>query len=154
DSVYGSQTIGIGVYITQEFINTIYKPLNKFAHKGTQGHVCLIGGSYGKMGAMVLASKAALKSGCGLVTAYIPKSGVSILQTAIPEAMTLCDNQEQYISYINLPFVPSSIGIGMGLGILGETIQAFQEWLSHLNSPTVFDADAINIISKNQQLIR
>ncbi|WP_396175731.1 NAD(P)H-hydrate epimerase, partial [Flavobacterium sp.] len=68
-----------------------YKPISKFSHKGTQGHVLLIGGCYGKIGAMVLASQAALRSGCGLATVYTPKCGYEILQTASPEAMVITD---------------------------------------------------------------
>jgi len=147
-------TPSLGVYITKDFIQSIYKPLQKYAHKGTQGHVCLIGGSFGKMGAVVLAAKAALKSGCGLVTAYIPKAGVTIMQTAVPEVMTLNDNEDTHISFINLPFIPSSIGIGIGLGVLGDTINAFSDWLKNVKSPTVFDADAINILAQNQHFIR
>jgi hydroxyethylthiazole kinase-like uncharacterized protein yjeF len=73
DPDFTPQTPCLGTYLTQEIINKLYKPLQKYAHKGTQGHVCLIGGSYGKMGAVVLAAKTAIKSGCGLVSVYIPK---------------------------------------------------------------------------------
>ena len=144
----------IGTYVTQELAEQLYKPLQKYAHKGTQGHVCLIGGSYGKMGAVILAAKAALKSGCGLVTVYVPQSGVNILQTSCPEVMTLNDSQNDYLSFINLPFIPSSVGIGVGMGVLGDTVQAFTDYLKTLKSPAVFDADAINILAQNQHLIR
>ena len=55
-----------------------YKTIDKYTHKGLQGHVLIIGGSYGKIGALCLSSKAALKTGCGLVTALVPQCGYEI----------------------------------------------------------------------------
>src|SRR5690606_5749384 len=61
-------------------------PLTKFTHKGSYGHAYIAGGSYGSIGAVLLASKAALKTGCGRVTTYIPSCGYTALQSAFPEA--------------------------------------------------------------------
>ena len=84
--------------------------------KGIQGHALLIGGSYGKIGAITLASRAALQSGCGLVTALVPKCGYEILQIANSEVMVLTDTNENYLSEIAFCLVPDAIGIGPGLG--------------------------------------
>jgi len=70
--------------INNKEFRKIYRPIDKFTHKGIQGHALIVGGSYGKMGSVVLASKACLKTGCGLVTAFIPKCGYEILQISIP----------------------------------------------------------------------
>ena len=83
--------------ITKSHLEKIYKPVAVQAHKGTQGHALLIGGSYGKMGSITLSAKAALHSGAGLVTAFIPKCGYEIIQTAVPEIMTLTDKQKPRI---------------------------------------------------------
>src|SRR5690606_19785152 len=66
---------------------SMYMPRDKFSHKGQFGHSLIIGGSYGKIGAVVLTSKATLSVGAGLVTSYIPKCGYTVLQTVFPEAM-------------------------------------------------------------------
>ena len=90
-----------------------YKPIDSATHKGIQGHALLIGGSYGKIGSVCLSSKAALKTGCGLVTAFIPKCGYEIVQISIPEVMVLTDIQEKFISNITFDFIPkvySAIG--------------------------------------------
>ena len=137
--------------ITQKEILIRYKPIDKHTHKGIQGHALLIGGSYGKMGAVCLSSKACLKTGCGLVTAFIPKCGYDIVQTAIPEVMVLTDNQEKYISKIEFDFVPQAIGIGPGIGQEMETQNAFHEFLKINTSPLVVDADALNMLSKNPE---
>ncbi|MEP4948655.1 MAG: NAD(P)H-hydrate epimerase, partial [Flavobacteriaceae bacterium] len=85
----------------------IYRPRLKFSHKGTYGHSVIIGGSYGKIGAMQLACNACLGIGSGLVTAYVPECGYRVLQTALPEVMVLTDDGDDNISKINVPFVPA-----------------------------------------------
>ena len=132
----------------------IYKPRDKFSHKGTYGHSVIIGGSYGKMGAVTLASRAALSAGSGLITAFVPKCGYIPLQTAFPEAMVLTSDSDVLISNINFDIKASAIGIGMGLGTASETVQAFEGFLKSNTSPLVIDADALNIISENKNLLK
>jgi ADP-dependent NAD(P)H-hydrate dehydratase len=126
-----------------------YKPVKPDAHKGTQGHALLIGGSYGKMGAISLTTKAALKSGCGLVTAFIPKCGYGIVQIGVPEAMIFTDTHKNHISRIHYDIVPQAIGIGPGIGKEKETQKALQRFLKTNTTPLVIDADSLNILSLN-----
>lgn len=140
-------------YIDHIEILKRYRTIDNHTHKGIQGHVLIIGGSYGKIGAVCLSSKAALRSGCGLVTAYIPKCGYNILQTAIPEVMVLTDNQERYISEISFDIIPQAIGIGPGLGQEVVTQKAICKFLEKNSFPLVVDADALNILSKNKEWI-
>ncbi|HEX8015593.1 MAG TPA: NAD(P)H-hydrate dehydratase, partial [Flavobacterium sp.] len=84
--------------ITKEEILKFYKPVNSLTHKGLQGHGAIIAGSYGKIGAAVLASKSCIKSGCGLVTTFIPKCGYQILQISNPEVMVLTDENTNFIT--------------------------------------------------------
>lgn len=128
-----------------------YKPINSHTHKGIQGHALLIGGSYGKIGAMTLSSKACLKTGCGLVTVFTPRCGYKIVQTAVPEVMVLNDIAVKYITRISFDFVPKAIGIGPGLGQDIETHTALHRFLKTNKIPLVIDADALNILSQNQQ---
>jgi ADP-dependent NAD(P)H-hydrate dehydratase / NAD(P)H-hydrate epimerase len=128
-----------------------YKPISKFSHKGTQGHVLLIGGCYGKIGAMVLASQAALRSGCGLATVFIPKCGYEILQTATPEVMVMTDENYHKITNIEFDLQPKAIGIGMGIGQEEETTAALYHFLKENKIPLVIDADALNILSENSE---
>lgn len=126
-----------------------YKYIDKNTHKGIQGHALLIGGSYGKIGAMCLSSKAALKAGCGLVTAFIPKCGYEILQIANPEVIVITDEHEKHLSEIDFDMKPNAIGIGPGMGQERATEKAFHDFLSNTNVPLVIDADALNILSQN-----
>jgi NAD(P)H-hydrate epimerase len=121
---------------------------NKFSHKGTFGHAICIGGSYGKIGASVLMSKACLKTGAGLVTAFIPKVGYTILQTAFPECMVLTD--DEILEIRNFPATENfdAIAVGPGLGMNEYTIKSFYKWISTITKPCVIDADALNISSQ------
>ena len=122
----------------------------KFAHKGTFGHALLIAGSYGKMGAAVLASESCLRSGIGLLTTHVPRLGYSIMQTAIPEAMASIDQHDSmFTEFPDLtPF--SAIGIGPGLDKKQNSKKAFRELLDKINAPMVIDADGLNILSENK----
>jgi NAD(P)H-hydrate epimerase len=117
-------------------------------------------GSYGKMGAAILCTKACLRSGAGLTTCHIPKCGYEIMQTAVPEAMVMTDLNSSIITKIN----PDSyreglskfacIGIGPGIGIATETKKALQEIFEAFKKPVVLDADALNLISSDKKLLK
>ncbi len=137
------------IYIDSKHAKNIFNPIEKNAHKGTQGHALLIGGSYGKIGSICLSSKACLKSGAGLVTSYIPKCGYEIMQIANPEVMVLTDECHDYISSVYYDLSIQSIGVGMGIGLHKETQQAFYQFLKSNSLPLVIDADGLNILSEN-----
>jgi ADP-dependent NAD(P)H-hydrate dehydratase len=126
-----------------------YKAIPKDTHKGIQGHALLIGGSYGKIGSITLASRAALQTGCGLVTVFVPKCGYEIIQIANPEVMVLTDVNDKYLSNIQFQLEPNAIGIGPGLGQESATQKAFHEFLINATKPLVVDADALNILAQN-----
>lgn len=139
------------IFITKSEIIKRYKPIDSKAHKGTQGHALIIAGSYGKMGAAVLATKACLKSGCGLVTAFVPKCGYEILQISNPEVMTLTDVEEKLISNIAFDIKPQAIAIGPGLGQEMITQNALHQFVRNNIIPLIIDADALNILSNNKE---
>ncbi len=132
----------------------IYKPREKYAHKGDFGHSLIIGGSFGKMGSALLASRAALQSGAGLVTAYIPMCGYAILQSAFPEGMVITDSDEHIITNIKFDIEPTVIGFGVGVGTATKTINAFETFLKANKSQLVIDADGLNILSKKKALLK
>jgi ADP-dependent NAD(P)H-hydrate dehydratase len=138
------------IFIDIKEILKRYKSIDSNTHKGIQGHALIIAGSYGKMGAAVLSSKACLKSGCGLVTVYVPECGYQILQISNPEVMTVTDESEKYIFNITFDIKPQAIGIGPGLGQESETQKAVQQFLISNKIPLVIDADALNILSNNK----
>jgi hydroxyethylthiazole kinase-like uncharacterized protein yjeF len=130
-----------------------YRARDKFSHKGEFGHAVIVGGSYGKIGAVNLCSKAALAVGAGLVTAYVPKCGYIPLQTALPEAMVLTDGNDAHITAINLDFTPTVVGFGVGMGTHEATVNAFELFLKQNSTPLVIDADALNILATNKTFL-
>ena len=130
-----------------------YKQREKFDHKGNFGHSLIIAGSHGKMGAAILSAKATLRTGAGLVTVYSPKCGYSILQSTVPEAMVLSDPNSEYISEISYSLNPSAIGVGMGIGTNPITIKALRKIIETAKAPLVIDADAINGIAEDKELL-
>jgi hydroxyethylthiazole kinase-like uncharacterized protein yjeF len=137
---------------TIEVIRKFYRKRSRFAHKGNFGHALIMGGSYGKIGASLLAAKAALKVGSGLVTAYIPKCGYQILQTAVPEVMVEVDADDQ-LEYFNYKVNATHIGIGIGMGVSDKTVKGFKAFLEKNKFPLVIDADALNILANHKELL-
>ncbi|MBU2940139.1 NAD(P)H-hydrate dehydratase [Lacinutrix sp. C3R15] len=132
----------------------VYQPREKFTNKGSYGHALLVGGSYGKIGAVTLASRAALSSGAGLVTAYVPKCGYTALQSSFPEAMVLTDTNEEILTNIEFNIQPNVIAFGVGVGTETKTITAFESFLKSNNTALVIDADGINILAKKKELLK
>lgn len=136
-------------------IQSIYKPRNRFAHKGSFGHALLAAGSYGKIGAAVLAAKACLRSGAGLLTCFIPNCGYEILQTAVPEAMVMTDFNSSFLTKIDADLtIYRAIGIGPGIGTASETRRLLQELFAAYRNPMVIDADALNAIALEKELLQ
>jgi NAD(P)H-hydrate epimerase len=136
--------------LTREGMIRILRKRNKFAHKGNFGHALLICGSSGKMGAAVLAARACLRSGTGLVTVHVPKSGINILQTAVAEAMVSIDPAEDFFTGLPGLLNYNSIAIGPGIGTSSQTANALKLLIQNAPVPILFDADAINILSENK----
>jgi NAD(P)H-hydrate epimerase len=139
--------------VTEKDVRKILKPRNRFDHKGKFGHALLVVGSYGKMGAAILSSRAALRSGLGLLTCHIPKSGYEIIQSSVPEAMVSVDENTDRITGIEDLEKYSVIGIGPGIGQDSTTKQALKRILEKFKKPMVIDADALNIISADPELL-
>lgn len=132
----------------------LYKPREKYSNKGDFGHALVIGGSYGKIGAVTLASHGALSIGAGKVTAFTPKCGYIPLQTGFPEAMVITDTDEEKITDIKFDIKPDVIAFGVGVGSDAKTSSAFETFLKTNTTPLVIDADGINILSKKKALLK
>lgn len=133
-------------------IRKILKPRDPFTHKGDYGHACLITGSIGLMGAASLAVRACLRSGPGKVTAYTPKVGYDILQIAAPEAMTKIAGEDFILSVEGVEKF-NAVGIGPGIGVYQSHKNLLGEVFSNFKKPIVVDADALNILSQDLNLL-
>ncbi len=141
-------------FISNELlIKSIYKGRkDNWGHKGTYGHALFIGGSFGKIGASILATKGMLKAGAGLVSAYIPNCGYMVMQSAVPEAMVEVGG-EKCLENIKPTIQANAIAVGSGMGTDIVTEYALRTFLKENKVPLVVDADALNIISKNKELL-
>ena len=134
--------------INQELVEKIYKPRQRFSHKGTFGHALLLAGSYGKTGAALLAAKACMHSGVGLLTVGVPQCAYLVLQMGLPEAMVTSDEKKNKLATI-MPNYSNyqAVGIGPGIGTEKKTRQWLLQQLLVIQCPLVLDADALNAIA-------
>ncbi|WP_459189183.1 NAD(P)H-hydrate dehydratase [Parabacteroides sp. APC149_11_2_Y6] len=139
--------------VEEEDMAAVFQPRSRFSHKGTFGHALLIAGSQGKMGAALLSARACLRSGAGLLTVHIPQRGEQIMQTAFPEAMLSFDPHPDYFTTVPDTSAYSAIGIGPGLGQHLESAVALERILQPIGKPVVLDADALNLIASNKDLL-
>lgn len=141
-------------YLTDDFFKEHLSPRAKFSHKGIYGHGLLVAGSKGKMGAAVLSARAAMRSGIGLLTVHIPKIGYDILQTSVPEVMCVTDSETDFSSELETDlFAYSAVGVGPGMGNNGGTKNILEQ-LFKAQAKLVIDADAINVLAANPELLK
>lgn len=134
--------------LSKNHIKSILKIRDASSHKGTHGHSFIIAGSEGKMGAAVIAAKACLRSGTGLLSVSVLLEERYILQTVIPEAMLIMRENKNYNSK---DF--SAIAIGPGIGTKKDAEEILIHVLDGHGIPLVLDADALNIISADKKLL-
>jgi NAD(P)H-hydrate epimerase len=138
---------------TDQDLAGIVKPRNTFAHKGMFGHALLIAGSRGKMGAAVLAAKACLRSGAGLVTVHLPQRGETALHSTVAEAMLSLDDDTDFVSALPDIKAFDAIAVGPGLGTQNQSVKLLETLLRAVDKPLLLDADALNMLAMNRKLI-
>lgn len=141
--------------IEAEDVHSYIKPRKKYSHKGTFGHALLIAGKYCMAGASVLAAKACLRSGVGLVTVNGPSCNRTILQESVPEAIYYSDPDERCFT---TPIIDidryTALAIGPGIGTEKITAQAMIKQIQRCERLSmVIDADAINLLSEHKDWI-
>ena len=134
--------------LSATFIKSIIKKRLPDSHKGTYGHALLIAGNLGKMGAALIAAKACVRSGVGLVTVNVPFMEQLTIQVSVPEAMlhfreSFSRNYESF----------SAIGIGPGIGKNSLEKKVLKEIIKYSDNPIVLDADALNIIADAKKIL-
>ena len=143
----GLENLGDGNYQYLADVHLLLNQPSRFAHKGTLGQALLVGGSKGMTGALDLATKAALRGGCGIVKVYGPGCTPDLPS----EALVQRDINLEYIKQTpTVDAKTTAIGIGMGMSQNGQ--EALLEFLSVLPPiPLVLDADALNILAKHPE---
>lgn len=129
-------------------------------HKGVYGHALVVGGSRGMSGAAILAARAALRSGAGLVTVAVPAGVAPIVAGAVPSAMTLPlpdnpsgafrpDGVERLKTYVKDRRV-TALAVGPGLSTHADAARFVLHALSGVPVPAVVDADALNVLAAQE----
>lgn len=140
--------------IEKEDVRNMLKPRDPFINKYDNGTLLLIAGSYGMMGAAILAARGAQRIGAGLVTVHAPASANTIMQTACPEALFEADESDICTTIINSKRRFSVVALGPGMGTSDETIDAVDHFLKNYRKPCLLDADALNCIAARPMLLR
>jgi len=141
-------------YLTEkQDLQTVFLERKTFSHKGSFGHSLIFAGGMGKIGAAILASEACLRSGSGLLTVLVPEDGNGIMQMALPEAMTHTYRGELIDEYFPELDSYTTVGLGPGIGQSQLTLKILRNIITQATSPLVIDADAINLIASNRDLL-
>ncbi len=140
-------------YLTSEAVAGLLPKPFKFAHKGINGRGALIAGSYAMMGAAVLAARAAVRSGIGLLHCHVPGAGCSLIQMAVPEALADPDRSERLFSAIDNVGQYDAIAIGPAIGRHPDTVAGLKKLLTEWHGTTILDADALNIMADYRELL-
>lgn len=137
-------------YVMHSSVKLILHDRHKFGHKGTFGHALIAAGSEGKTGAAILCTRAALRTGAGLVTAFVPVVSRDVMQEAVPEVMTYTGSDQNFLSG-RIAFEKfDAIGVGPGIGTARETESTLKNLIGEYAGPMVWDADALNLLAENK----
>lgn len=132
------------------------------ANKGTLGSLLCICGSFGMVGAAIMAGKAALRCGLGLLKTALPKSIYPIAAGAIFESVffPLEETSDGKISKNNIDFLlceaekSSAVLIGCGLSVCDDSEELVNSFIENCSKPLVLDADALNCVAKNPDILK
>jgi NAD(P)H-hydrate epimerase len=133
------------ILVDGEWVRSRIPPIRFDAHKGTRRHLAIVGAGKGMPGAVVLASRAALRSGIGLVRALVAPDNVSPVLAAVPSALISEWPPSEIQIKAEVSNWADALVIGPGLGNSRETRSLVERILSDSNVPVLLDADALNV---------
>ena len=147
------------IKISPKFLRPLLKRREDDTHKGDYGHLLLVGGCQAMPGAAVLATGAALKSGCGLVTLHSTARAAQAAMSSFPSAMLSEDPGESFSRVPDGLLRFTAVAVGPGLGRTGQTEEAFEGLLTRIREqedviPMVLDADALFILAAHPELYK
>ncbi len=153
DEDFIQNTAGAYYMLTADDIRSRLRERLPFSHKGTFGHALIIAGACETMGAALLSAGACLHSGAGLTSVCIPAQGLTALNVSMPEVMAVIREEKTLPSDLKWDKY-QSVAIGPGLGTGDDSLQVLKAALKNFRKPMVIDADAINLISANYEMMQ
>jgi ADP-dependent NAD(P)H-hydrate dehydratase / NAD(P)H-hydrate epimerase len=157
------ENIGIPEFIKDSFHNREFitersdvvnniKERDKYNHKGNYGKALIAAGSKGFTGAAVISTEASVKSGCGLVTLASSEYVQNLISGRITEAMTInIDDEKQFSRMMK---ACNAAAVGPGLGNNEKTFNIVKNMIEKVENPIVIDADGINVLVGNTELLK
>ncbi|WP_373897532.1 NAD(P)H-hydrate dehydratase [Haloimpatiens sp. FM7315] len=137
--------------LDRKFINSKIKTRDKYSNKGDFGRALVVAGSVGFTGAAYITTEASVKSGAGLVTLLCPKNIQEILSSKLIEAMTINFEQEDVI--LEALTKAKVVAVGPGMGNNEKTLSFIKMLAENANCPFVLDADGINVLKDNEEIL-
>ncbi len=134
----------LATYLDHSSINL--KQESNFIHKGNKGYLTLVAGNENMLGAAILSSKSAFRTGCGYLGLICPKAAITPLIIHLPEAIWLGDQ------VTSISEKTTALAIGPGIGT-NEISYSHLKFVLNSNLPIVIDADAINLLAMHPELI-
>jgi len=129
-------------------------PRRRFAAKWDFGHAVIVGGSLGKSGAVCFSAQAAMRTGAGWTTVHVPEELCVVLQTRCPEIMCVPAEGKEKVRKITLNPSKHTFALGPGLGTAEEAARAMEIFLQQIDKPLVVDADGLNILAANPEIMQ
>ena len=140
-------------WLEPAWLHAQQRPRRRFAHKGDAGRLLLVAGSSGMTGAAVMAAQAALRSGCGLLTAHLPAACTDAFHAQVMEAMSDADPHPDHNSRLTRDLAADALLLGCGLGTHADTARLLHDLADRYHSrPMVWDADALNLLAADPAL--
>lgn len=142
--------------IDAKAIRAVLPHRSPFADKNDLGTALIYAGSYGMLGAAVLATRAATRSGCGKVICHGPRCGFYVMQSSVPSAMYETDGADFDIQRFETTHDAEAIAVGPGIGHSDATVYGLERFLKACQSqkrPLILDADALNCISQRPSML-
>ncbi len=149
------------IWLEPNVLTHLVRPRSIASHKGSFGHVLVVGGSVGKTGAGAMAGLGAARAGAGLVTLAVPSSLHALMEVKLTEIMTepLPETAEQAVATAALPRLQTllegkqALVLGPGLSIQEETVRVVLGLLEKSSCPIVLDADGVNGLVDNLDVL-
>jgi NAD(P)H-hydrate epimerase len=142
-------------FIDAAMVDALIPERKGYSHKGSYGHLAVIGGRQGYEGASLLAARAASRGGSGLITVYFSKGRGIIKPDEIIEGYfpAEIENLPEDLDYVNLFGRHNALIIGPGLGIFPAAAQLIKHIIS-LDKKVLIDADGLNNIAVNPEVLK
>lgn len=147
------QSLPSSTFIINDQVKKLLKKRKRYSHKGSYGHALIMAGSKGMMGAATLSSESCHRSGVGLVSSYVPECGQSIIQSSLPTVLCKVDQEENHLTKLPDLILYNAVGVGPGIGQHRNTKELLRQLLLTTTVPLIIDADALNIMASDMDLL-